>query len=107
MREACKTVGPAERVQVGFLVVGGSSGSRDVIYPSPKVGLLGERPAGREKTQREELQCRAGSDTAKGPVVKTMRVLCVLSLGEGKRFDGGIAFRVIDREKRREASILT
>ena len=105
MREACKTVSPAERVQVGFLVVGGSSGSRDVIHPSPKVGLLGERPAVREKTQREELQCRAGSDTAKGPVVK--RVLCVLSLAEGKRFDGGIAFRVIDREKRREASILT
>ena len=98
---------PAERVQVGFFVVGGSSGSRDVIYPSPKVGLLGERPAGREKTQREELQCRAGSDTAKGPVVKTVRVLSVLSLGEGKRFDGGIACRVIDREKRREASILT
>ena len=73
-------MGPAERVQVGFLVVGGSSGSRDVIYPSPKVGLLGERPAGREKTQREELQCRAGSDTAKGPVVKSVRVLSVLSL---------------------------
>ena len=91
---------PAERVQVGFLVVGGSSGSRDVIHPSPKVGLLGERPARREKTQREELQCRAGSDTAKGPVVKTMRVLSVLSLGEGKRsFDSGIAFRVIDRGK--------
>ena len=88
VREACKTVSPAERVQVGFLVVGVSSGSRDVIYPSPKVGLLGERPAvsgGREKTQREELQCRAGSDTAKGPVVKTVRVLLVLSLGEGKR----------------------
>ena len=89
----------AERVQVGFLVVGGGSGSRDVMYPSPKVGLLGERPAGREKTQRLELQCRAGSDTAKGPVVKTMRVLSFLSLGDGKRFDSGIAFRVIDRGK--------
>ena len=100
MREACKTVSPAERVQVGFLVVGGSSGSRDVIYPSPKVGLLGERPAGREKTQREELQFRAGSDTAKGPVVKSVRVLSVLSLGEGKRsFDSGIACRVTDRGK--------
>ena len=43
MREACKTVSPAERVQEGFLVVGGSSGSRDVIYASPKVGVLGER----------------------------------------------------------------
>ena len=36
------------RKSAGFLVVGGSSGSRDVIYPSPKVGLLGGRPAGRE-----------------------------------------------------------
>ena len=103
MPEACKTVCLAERVQVGFLVVGGSSGSRDVIYPSPKVGLLGERPAvsgGREKKQREELQCRAGSDTAEGLVVKTMSVLSVLSLGDGKRsFDSVIAFRVIDRGK--------
>ena len=44
-----------ERVQVGFFVVGGSSGSRDVIYPSPKVGLLGESQVGARR--RNEKSC--------------------------------------------------
>ena len=84
MPKACKTVSLAE-MRLGYLFIGGNSGSRDVDYPIPRVGLLGERPAvsgGREKTQREELQCQVMSDTAEGAVVKTMRVLLVPSLRE-------------------------
>ena len=54
---------------------GGSSGSRDVIYPIPR-GLLGARPVvprGRERTEREEqLQRQIESSSARagcgGPV---------------------------------------
>ena len=78
---------PAERARLGSIVVGDNSGSRDVIYPIPKVGLLDERPAvsgGREKTQREELQCQVESDTAKGWAVKTMTVLSDPRLVRGR-----------------------
>ena len=57
--------------------VSGSSGSRDVIYPIPGGGLLGERPVvpgGRERTEREEqMQCQIESDAAQGPVVKAKK----------------------------------
>ena len=66
------------------LVVGGNPGSRAVVFPIPRVGLLEERPAvsgRREKTQREELQCPVEDDTAEGLVVKTVKILLVTSLG--------------------------
>ena len=66
------------------LVVGGNPGSRAVVFPIPRVGLLEERPAvsgRREKTQREELQCQVEDDTAEGLVVKTVKILLVTSLG--------------------------
>ena len=49
-----------------------------MAHPIPKVGLLGERPAasrGREKTQRDGLQCKVESDAVEGPVVKATKVL--------------------------------
>ena len=53
------------------LSAGGSSGSRDVIYPIPGGGLLGDRPVvpgGRERTEREEQWKRQiEGDTAQGP----------------------------------------
>ena len=86
------------------LVVGGNPGSRAVVFPIPRVGLLEERPAvsgRREKTQREELQCQVEVDTAEGLVAKTVKILLVTSLG---RCDdcltaGVCTFRVIDRGK--------
>ena len=52
------------------LVVGGSSEGRDVIYPIPGGGLLGERPevpGVRERTEREEeLQRQVAGDAAQG-----------------------------------------
>ena len=66
------------------LVVGGNPGSRAVVFPIPRVGLLEERPAvsgRREKTQREELQCQVEDDTAEGLVAKTVKILLVTSLG--------------------------
>ena len=51
------------------LVVGGKSGGLDVVHPIAKVGLLEERPVvsgGREKTQREALQCQVENDKGKG-----------------------------------------
>ena len=53
MLDACKIVILAERTQLRSLVVGGKSGSRDEVYPIPKVGLLENRPevsGGQEKT---------------------------------------------------------
>ena len=60
--EACKIAVPALFLwdsRLGSLVVGGNPGSRAVVFPIPRVGLLEERPAvsgRREKTQREDLQ---------------------------------------------------
>ena len=53
-----------------------------------RLDLLEERPAvsgGREKAQREEMRCQVESDTAEGPVAKTMRVLLAPSFGKGER----------------------
>ena len=74
------------------------------VCPTPRVGLLEERPAvsgRREKTQRGELQCQEDEDTAEGLVVKTMKVLLVTSLGRcDDRLTAGVcAFRVIHRGK--------
>ena len=74
-------------VQARSLVIGDKSGRRDVGYPIPKVGLLGERPAvsgGRERTQREGLRCKVESGAAEGPEVKIMKVLLATSLRKGK-----------------------
>ena len=73
-----------------------------MVYPVPQVGLLEERPAvsgGRERTQREELQCHVESDTAEGAVVKTRRVLLAPSFGKENdcSVEGLCTFRVIDR----------
>ena len=102
--EVCRTVHPVERARLGSLVVGGNAGSRAVVFPIPRVGLLEERPAvsgRREKTQREELQCQVEDDTAEGLVVKTMKVLLVTSLGQcdGRLTAGLCTFRVTDRGK--------
>ena len=99
-----KTVSPARGVQARSLVVGDKSGSRDVGYPIPKVGLLGDRPAvsgGRQKTQRDGLQCKVESDAVEGPVVKATKVLCTPSLRKekGQLTAGMCLFRVIDRGK--------
>ena len=75
MPEVCRTVHPVERARLRSLVVGGNPGSRAVVFPIPRVGLLEERPAAsgrQEKTQREELQCQVEDDTAEGLVVKTV-----------------------------------
>ena len=45
MLEACKTVSLVERARWRSFVVGGKSGSRDVVFPIPNVGLLEKRPA--------------------------------------------------------------
>ena len=53
---AYSAASPKERVRPEPLVVVGSSGSRDVIYPIPGGGLLEGRPpvpGGRERTDRE------------------------------------------------------
>ena len=66
MLEACKTVSLVERARLRSLVVGGKSGSRDVVYSDSNRWIVGKTPAvsgGREKTQREELQCQVESDT--------------------------------------------
>ena len=86
------------------LVVGGKSGNRDAVCPIPKFRTLQERPAvsgGRERTQREELQCQVENDTAEGSVVKTMRILLVPSLVEGDdHLTAGLCtFRVTDGGK--------
>ena len=63
-----------------------------------------------DQTQREELQCQVENDTAKGSVVKTVRVLLVTSLGEGDdHLTAGLCPRVIGRgnseaHRRMEAS---
>ena len=83
MPEACRVVIPAlilQDVRVRSLVVGGELGSRDAGYPLPKVGTVS---GGREKTQREELQCQVENDTAGLLVVKTVRILLVPSVGNG------------------------
>ena len=54
-------------------------------FSDSKGWTLEERPAvsgGREKTQREELQCHVENDTVEGPAVKTMRILLVPTLWE-------------------------
>ena len=82
--EVCRTVHLVERARLRSLVVGGNPGSRAVVLPIPRVGLLEERPAvsgRREKTQREELQCQVEDDTAEGLVAKTFKILLVTSLG--------------------------
>ena len=106
MPEACKTVSvsPAGRVQAWSLVVDGNPGSRDVVFPNPRVGLLEERPAVsgvREETQREELQCQVEDDTAEGLVAKTEKVLLATGLGQcNDRLTARVCtFRVIDRER--------
>ena len=102
MREACKTVSvsPAGRVQAWSLVVDGNPGSRDGVYPIPRVGLSEERPAvsgRREKTQREEFQCQVED----GLVVKTVTNKIFTSLGQwDDRLTARVCpFRVIDRGK--------
>ena len=66
--------------------VGGSSGRRDVIFPIPGGGLLGERPmvpGGRERTEREEqLQRQVEGDAAQGPVVEAKKGPSAPSLDE-------------------------
>ena len=48
---ACSAVIPSKEALLELLIIDGSSGSRDVIYPTPGGGLLGERPvvSGRRK----------------------------------------------------------
>ena len=79
LTEACSAVSPTREALLQPLVIGGSSGSHDVIYPIPGGGLLGERPVvprGRERTKREEqLQRQVEGDTAQGPVAKARRRL--------------------------------
>ena len=75
MLEVCKTVRRVTRARLRSIVVDGNPGSRDVVYPIPRVGLLEERPAvsgRREKTQRGELQFQVEDDSAEGLVVKTI-----------------------------------
>ena len=63
MPESCKTVSLAERARSGSLVVGGNSGSRAVVFPILRVGLLEGRPVlsgEREKTQRERIAMSSG-----------------------------------------------
>ena len=84
MPEVCRTMHPVERARLRPLVVGGNPGSRAVVFPIPRVGLLEERLAvsgRREKTQREELQCQVEDDTAEGLVAKTVKISLVTSLG--------------------------
>ena len=51
-----------------------------------------------DETQRKKLQCQVETDTAKGSVVKTVRVLLVPSLGEADdHLTAGLCPRVIDR----------
>ena len=85
--EARRTVISAGGVQARSLVVGDTSGSRDVGYPIPKVGLLGERPTisgGREKTQRDGFPCKVESDAGEGAVVKATKVLLAPSMRKEK-----------------------
>ena len=105
MPEACKTVSlsPAGKVQAWSIVVGGNLGGLDVVYPFQKLDCW-KRPAvsgRRVKTQREELQCQVGDDTAEGLVVKIMKVLLFTSLGQcDDRLTAGVCtFRVDDRGK--------
>ena len=82
----------------------GGPGSRAVVGPIPRVGLLEERPAvsgRRERTQREELQCQVEDDTAEGMVVKTVTDRIFTSLGQcNDRLTARVCtFRVIDRGK--------
>ena len=70
LTRACNAASPTKEALLQPLVsVGGSSGSRDVIYPIPGGGLLGERPAvpgGRERIEREEqLQRQIEGDAAR------------------------------------------
>ena len=55
MPEACKTasVSPAGRVQAWSLVVGGNPGSRAVVFPIPRVGLLEETTSGLRKARED------------------------------------------------------
>ena len=90
---ACNAVRPTKEALLQPLVsVGGSSGSRDVIYPIPGGALLGERPVvpgGRERTEREEqLQRHIEGDAAQGPVVKAKKAPSAPSLDE---WDGHLA----------------
>ena len=68
-----------------LLVVGRSSGSRDVFYPIPGGGLLGERPVvpgGRERTKpEEELHCQVEGHAAQGPVVRAKKAPLAPQLG--------------------------
>ena len=86
------------------LVVGGNHGSRAVIFPIPRVGLLEERLAvsgRREKTQREELQCQMEDATAEGLVVKTVtnKIFTSLDRCDDHVTTGLCPYRVIDRGK--------
>ena len=112
--EACKTVSVClvRRVQAWSLVVGGCLA---LVFLIPRVGLLEEGLAvsgSRVKTEREELQCQVEDDTAKGLVVRIMKVLFFTSLGqcEDRLTVRVCTFRVIDRGKneapsRMEASL--
>ena len=67
LTRVCNAESPTKEALVS---VGGSSGSRDVVYPIPGGGLLGERPVvpgGRERTEREEeLNVRLRATQRKG-----------------------------------------
>ena len=58
MTGACIAASPTEGARLEPLVVGGSTGCRDVIYPIPRGGLLGERERDEgEREQNEESNC--------------------------------------------------
>ena len=82
------------------LIIDGSSGSRDVIYPIPGGGVLGERPVvpgGRESTDRkEQLQRQVVGDAAQGPVVKAKKDPSALSMGGMMVFLAKVRVKLID-----------
>ena len=63
MLEVCKTVRLVKRTRLRSLVVGGNPGSRVVVFPIPRVGLLEERPAvsgRREKNTTRRIAMSSG-----------------------------------------------
>ena len=54
MKHSLTSLGIVERARLRSLVVGGNPGSRAVVFPIPRVGLLDERPAEGERRRNEK-----------------------------------------------------
>ena len=85
MLEACETVSLAERARLHLssLVAILDGVMWSFRFQELDCRKSAERFQEGEKTKRKESQCQVESDTATGPVSKTMRVLFLPSLGEG------------------------